>query len=186
MAGRSHGGGSIHNDSRRGNERAYSVAASSFNEEVTGSKIRSRMRVSDEFLIRKVYPMRSGVEKRFAGGLLKSLSLVALAPQAPRRSGPRSNRKRSLGLSGSGFQDLRPQVGRGWAGGHLGELGEGDGRHFDVQVDPVQKRSRDSAGVLLDLLRRAATGAPGIGAIPARAWNPWKASDIAPRQTWRG
>jgi hypothetical protein len=48
-------------------------------------------------------------------------------------------------------------------------LGERDGRNLDVQVDPVQQGAGDLAQVLLDLRRRAATGAPRVGTIAARA-----------------
>ena len=74
-----------------------------------------------------------------------------------------------LGLAGAGLEHLGQQVGRGRAGGHLGQLGEGDGGDLDVEVDPVEQGAGDPAQVLLDLRRRAATGAPRVGAIAARA-----------------
>jgi|GEM_PF-4851914 len=57
----------------------------------------------------------------------------------------------------------------GAPGGHLGELGEGDGGNLDVQVDAVKQRAGDLAEVLLDLGRRARAGAAGIGPVSAGA-----------------
>ena len=46
-----------------------------------------------------------------------------------------------LGLTGAGFEHLGSEFGGGWTGGHLGELGEGDGGDLDVQIDAVEQGS---------------------------------------------
>ena len=74
-----------------------------------------------------------------------------------------------LGLTGAGFEHLGAEFGGGWAGGHLGELGERDGGDLDVQVDAVEQGAGDATQVLLDLGRRAGAGAAGIGPVSAGA-----------------
>ena len=72
-----------------------------------------------------------------------------------------------LGLTGAGFEHLGAEFGGGWAGGHLGELGERDGGDLDVQVDAVEQGAGDATEVLLDLGRRAGAGAAGIRPVSA-------------------
>jgi len=70
-------------------------------------------------------------------------------------------------LAGAGSQHEGEEVGGGRAGGGLGELGEGEGGDFDVEVDPVEEGAGDPAEVLFDLGGRAGAGAPGVGAVAA-------------------
>ncbi len=73
-----------------------------------------------------------------------------------------------LGLTDAGFEHLGAEIGGGWAGRHLGDLGERDGGDLDVQVDAVEQGAGDAIQILLDLGRRAATRPARVGAIAAR------------------
>lgn len=51
----------------------------------------------------------------------------------------------------------------------VGQFFVGDGRNFDMDVDPVEQRSADFPHVALDLRNRAMTFAPRVVAIAAGA-----------------
>src|SRR5208282_3354933 len=98
-----------------------------------------------------------GQTKLFHGGLEDAhglgLELAELAELA--RGHPAIDKwalvAEALGLADTRLQHLGAEVRGGGAGGHLGELGEGDGGNPDVQVDAVKQRAGDLAEVLLDL-----------------------------------
>jgi hypothetical protein len=75
----------------------------------------------------------------------------------------------ALRLARPGSEHFGARVGRAWTRRHLGELRERHGRYVDVQVNPVQERPPDLDQVVVDLRRRAATDAPRVGSISARA-----------------
>jgi hypothetical protein len=58
---------------------------------------------------------------------------------------------------------------RSLAGRSVGNRRDWDGRHIDDQIDPVAKRTRDTAVVTRNVRRRAPTDAPFFAAKTARA-----------------
>ena len=94
-------------------------------------------------------------------------------PREAARAGPRSSRR---GVAGPGrlprprAATTRARTARGRLAVALrAEVGRGERRHLDVQVDPVEERPGDLPAVARHVARRARAGVPRVSAEAARA-----------------
>lgn len=76
---------------------------------------------------------------------------------------------KARGLHRAGGSDAAGHLSRRVARSRQVEIGEGDGRHLDAQIEAIHQGAGDAANVIFTAIGRAGTGAVGVAEIPAFA-----------------